>query len=122
MILSFLLFVVIIRYFPVYRTLMKVQPQQLKKLNQLVDSIRSLVGSDIVELSELKQEGNPVFKKMYLQINFKHFADLIQFYCICVYSLSCSFICVFQASKVHSISVRCLLELFRVLISISLAT
>ena len=49
--------------------------------SKLMDAIHNLYG-DLVEVSELKQTENAVLKKMYLQINFEKFSDLVQFYCI----------------------------------------
>ena len=73
--------------------------------SKLMDAIHNLYG-DLVEVSELKQTENAVLKKMYLQINFEKFSDLVQFYCIlCIHSLICSFFFIFSITILHSLSI-----------------
>lgn len=104
-ILTFLIFAFVVRYFSVYRLIVRIQPKEMESFSKLMDSIHNLYG-DLVEVSELKQTENAVLKKMYLQINFEKFSDLIQFYCILfIVSLICSFFFIFSITIIHSFSI-----------------
>lgn len=93
---------------------MKVNPQEVNGLTEIVNEIRKLFGRSIVEFSELKQE-KPVQKLMYLQINFKHFSDLVRFYSIFTMCFLISFFCVLQVTQFPVVSIsglNCLLNYF----------
>lgn len=79
-ILTFFIFAFVVRYFSVYRLIVRIQPKDFDGFSMLMDGIHNVYG-DLMEVSELKQTENSVFKKMYLQINFEKFSDLVQFYC-----------------------------------------
>lgn len=97
--------------FPIYRLIMKVNPQEVNRLTEIVNEIRKLFGQSIVEFSELKQE-KAVQKLMYLQINFKHFSDLVRFYSILMLFFVISFLCFLQVTQFLDVSIsglNCLL-------------
>ena len=104
-ILTFLVFAFVVRYFSVYRLIVPVQNKDFDSFSKLMDAIHNVYG-DLVEVSELKQTESSVIKKMYMQINFEQFSDLVQFYCksIHVVLFTHSFFLVFSTSVFHSSS------------------
>ena len=75
----FTLFIVIVRMFPTYRLVLDIPDKSLDAFQTLSDSMKTIYGTRYI-LSEMSYDAEQKVKRLYIQINFKSFSELCNFY------------------------------------------
>lgn len=79
LLIVFILFVMIVRMFPTYRLVLDIPDKSLDAFQTLSDSMKTIYGARYI-LSEMSHDAEQKVRRMYIQINFKSFSELCNFY------------------------------------------
>lgn len=79
LLIVFVLFVMIVRMFPTYRLVLDIPDKSMNAFQTLSDSMKTIYGARYI-LSEMSYDAEQKVRRMYIQINFKTFSELCNFY------------------------------------------